>query len=135
MNFITAELKQDYDYLAPDGSEIRLLPSLPGGGLCHCTLPADRVSQAVYHKVVDETWFFLSGEGEVWRRNGDCEQVVSVGEGTCLTILAGTSFQFRNGSTKPLKFVITTVPCWPGSDEAVPVDGYWTAKETDAAPE
>ncbi|MEK6283898.1 MAG: hypothetical protein AABN95_26395 [Acidobacteriota bacterium] len=32
-------LPEQYDYLAPDGSEIRLLPDVSGGGLAHCRLP------------------------------------------------------------------------------------------------
>lgn len=30
--YITQQLSEKYDYLAPDGSEIRLLPSMKGGG-------------------------------------------------------------------------------------------------------
>jgi hypothetical protein len=37
----TAQLPTDYDYLAPDGSEIRLLPEVGGEGLAHCTLPVN----------------------------------------------------------------------------------------------
>lgn len=46
------QLPIEYDYLAPDGSEIRLLRSMKGGGLAHCTLPPGAVSQAVRHKTV-----------------------------------------------------------------------------------
>jgi hypothetical protein len=52
-----------YDYLAPDGSEIRLLPEVGGGGLCHCILPVGKVSKAVSHKTVDEICYFLSCQG------------------------------------------------------------------------
>jgi hypothetical protein len=41
MPFVTKQLPSKVDYLAPDGSEIRLLPSLADGGVCHCTLGAD----------------------------------------------------------------------------------------------
>jgi len=40
MNFDTTKLSIEPSYLAPDGSEIRLLPNVRGGGLSHCTLPA-----------------------------------------------------------------------------------------------
>jgi hypothetical protein len=46
----TGTLKPDADYLAPDGSEIRLLPAMKGGGLCHCTLPVGRTSSPVAHR-------------------------------------------------------------------------------------
>ena len=38
-------LKPDYDYLAPDGSEIRLLLEAKGGGLAHCILPVGKVAR------------------------------------------------------------------------------------------
>jgi phosphate/sulfate permease len=31
-------------------------------------------------------WFFLSGRGEMWRRQGDREAIVDVFPGVCLTI-------------------------------------------------
>jgi hypothetical protein len=52
MNFETTQLPIEPSYIAPDGSEIRLLPNVRGGGLSHCTLPAGAVSQAVKHKTV-----------------------------------------------------------------------------------
>jgi mannose-6-phosphate isomerase-like protein (cupin superfamily) len=115
--FHTKALLEKYNYLAPDGSEIRLLVELRGGGLCHCKLPEGKVSAAVYHKTVEELWYFLSGEGEVWRKHTDKEVSVSVP--------VGTAFQFRNTGRSPLCFVITTMPPWPGEDEAVPTDGKW----------
>ncbi len=44
--------KDTYDYLAPDGSEIRLLLDLEGGSLAHCTLPPGRISVAQRHRTV-----------------------------------------------------------------------------------
>lgn len=52
----TKVIASEYDYLAPDGSEIRLLADLEGGGLAHCTLPSGRVSVAQRHKTVEEIW-------------------------------------------------------------------------------
>jgi mannose-6-phosphate isomerase-like protein (cupin superfamily) len=124
--WVTIQLPEKYDYPAPDGSEIRLLPQSDGGGMAHCTLPARSVSRAVYHKNVDEIWYFISGSGEVWRKKGKQEEVVTVGAGTSLNILCGTSFQFRNTSTEPLCFVIATIPPWPGQDEAVLTSGRWS---------
>lgn len=118
-------LSKKYDYLAPDGSEIRLLLGLQGGGLCHCTLPEGKVSSAVYHKTVEEIWYFLSGEGEVWRRQGDKEKTVSVRTGKSVSIPVGTAFQFRNTGKGPLCFMIVTMPPWPGKDEAVATTGKW----------
>ncbi len=118
-----------YDYLAPDGSEIRLLAEVSGGGLSHCILPAGLTSHAVYHRTVDEVWFFVSGSGEVWRKEATHEQMVPVNVGTSINIVHGTHFQFRNTGTAPLCLLIMTIPRWPGRPEAVPVPGYWPPTE------
>jgi mannose-6-phosphate isomerase-like protein (cupin superfamily) len=123
--FETKTLPEKYDYLSPDGGDIRLLPELRGGGLCHCTLPEGKVSAPVYLKTVEELWYFVSGEGEVWRRQGEREETVSVRAGVSLSIPVGTAFQFRNTGKGPLCFIIATMPPWPGPDEAVPTDGKW----------
>ena len=52
--FATKSVPGAHDYLAPDKSEIRLLPEMSGGGLAHCTLPPGRVSHAVRHKTDTE---------------------------------------------------------------------------------
>lgn len=80
------------------------------------------------HKTVDEIWYFINGQGEVWRRLGKEEKVVSVYHGICLTIPVGTHFQFRNVGTRPLEIIIATMPPWPGPQEAVRVPDYWQAK-------
>ena len=113
------------DLLAPDGSEIRLLASVDGAGLCHCTLPVGAVSAAVAHRRVEELWYTLSGRGEVWRSGEDGEEQVEVSPGTSLNIPSGVSFQFRNTGAEPLCFVIATIPPWPGPDEALPRSGPW----------
>lgn len=125
--WVTAQLSKDYDYLAPDGSEIRLLPEVGGGGLSHCTLPVNSISATVYHKTVDEIWYFISGSGEVWRKRGRQEAVDTVNPGTCLNIPCGTSFQFRTTGSEPLRLVIATIPRWPGAQEAEPTAGYWSS--------
>lgn len=123
--FATKLLTNAYDYLAPDGSEIRLLLEVGGGGLAHCRLPEGGVSRAVRHKTVEEIWYFLSGRGEVWRKQSDLEETVEVMQGTSITIPTGASFQFRNTAREPLCFVIATIPRWPGAEEAEEVRGKW----------
>lgn len=119
---------QDYDTLAPDGSEIRLLLATSRGSMVHCTLNPGEVSVAVAHRTVEEVWFFLEGVGQVWRRQGERERVVDVAPGGSLSIPVGTHFQFRNTGDGPLRFIIVTMPPWPGKDEAYRVPGYWTAE-------
>jgi len=124
--FESKRIKQDYDVLAPDGSEIRLLHSLAGASVVHCSLPVGGVSIPVAHRRVEEVWYFLSGSGQVWRKQGEREQVLDVQPGDSLTIPLGTRFQFRNTGDAPLEFIIATTPPWPGEDEAVVLTaGRW----------
>ena len=110
---------------APDGSEIRLLLETGRASTVHCTLPPGGVSLAVRHKTVEELWYFIGGQGEVWRQLGGGEETVAVVPGTCVSIPLGVHFQFRNTGPEPLTFVITTMPPWPGMDEAPRVADHW----------
>ena len=125
MSFQTKRLGTRPNAIAPDGSEVRILCSVGRGSLAHFTLPPHAVSQAVAHRTVDEVWYFLSGRGQMWRRSPDLEEIVDVEPGVSITIPLGTSFQFRSLSHEPLSAVGTTMPPWPGEDEAFAVDGVW----------
>ena len=59
-------LGTDPAYIAPDGSEIRLLAALSSCSMAHFRLPAGEVSAAVVHQTVDELWYVVAGEGEMW---------------------------------------------------------------------
>jgi mannose-6-phosphate isomerase-like protein (cupin superfamily) len=83
------------------------------------------MSVAVCHKTVEEAWYFIEGQGEVWRKQGKREEVVEVKNGVCISIPTGTHFQFRNTGNEPLKFLITTMPAWPGENEAFRVKNHW----------
>jgi mannose-6-phosphate isomerase-like protein (cupin superfamily) len=119
-------LSESYDYIAPDGSEIRLLSQMRGGGICHCTLPPGAVSAPVYHKAVEEIWYFISGDGELWRKPGAQKEPIPVRAGVSVPIPPRTTFQFRNTGNVPLCFIVITMPPWPGPDEAGPAEGLWT---------
>ena len=80
-DFDDVELRENYDTLAPDGSEIRLLAQTSRGSMVHCTLHPGQVSVAVAHRTVDEIWYFLEGSGQVWRRRGNREQCGGRGAG------------------------------------------------------
>lgn len=123
--FETRRLPSEVTVVAPDGSDVRVLLGLSGGGMAHFELAPNQVSRAVAHRTVEEIWFFLSGRGEMWRRQGDREAIVDVFPGVCLTIPLGTHFQFRTLSDEPLAAVAVTMPPWPGDDEAVIVAGMW----------
>lgn len=125
MEFSTKRLPVARDHVAPDGSNVRILLGLKGGGMAHFELPAGQTSTAIAHRTVEEIWFFLSGHGEMWRKQNDREEVVSVEPGVCLTIPNGTKFQFRSFGDEPLVAIGVTMPPWPGEGEAYVVEGKW----------
>ena len=123
VSWIPKSVGSEFDLLAPDGSEIRVLAQVRGGSMVHCTLPPGGVTRAVRHRTVEEVWYFLSGAGQVWRKLGDRDEVIEVGPGVALTIPLGAHFQFRTFGDEPLRLVITTMPPWPGANESVAVAG------------
>jgi mannose-6-phosphate isomerase-like protein (cupin superfamily) len=129
--FATKQLGEEFDVLAPDTSEIRLLVSTTRGSLAHGTLPPGQVSLAIAHRTVEEVWYVTAGRGQVWRKQGDHETIVDVEAGTALTIPTGAHFQFRSIGPEPLRFVMCTMPPWPGEQEAMRVPDYWPVMETD----
>lgn len=126
MTFETRQLSDKPDYLAPDGSEIRKFPDVRGRGLCHCTLPPKATSQAISHKTMDEIWYVIESQGEVWRKSGKHEETAREYPGLCLTIPVGIHFQFLN--TVPLKVISAAMPPWPDPQEAVKVADHWQSK-------
>lgn len=126
--FATKTLPTLPDVTAPDGSDVRILLTLQGGSLAHFELAAGRVSRAIRHKTVEEIWYILGGEGQLWRELNGEASVVQLQREVCFTIPVGTKFQFRALGEVPLKAVAITMPPWPGEAEASFVDGIWPAK-------
>lgn len=124
-SFSTMTLPIDPTVSAPDGSDVRVLLALDGGGMAHFSLRPGQIARAVTHRTVEEIWYVLSGAGEMWRKQGALEEVVALTVGVCLTIPQGTHFQFRAATQTPLAVVAITMPPWPGEDEAVFVPGPW----------
>jgi mannose-6-phosphate isomerase-like protein (cupin superfamily) len=124
-HFDTMQQPDAPDMVARDGSDVRVLLRLGRGSMAHFELAAGRVSQAIAHHAVDELWYIFGGHGEMWRRQGDREETVRLRPGTCLSIPAGTHFQFRADGDGPLAALGVTMPPWPGDDEAYDVPGPW----------
>jgi mannose-6-phosphate isomerase-like protein (cupin superfamily) len=124
-DFTTKRLPVDRDAVAPDRSDVRILLQLKGGGMAHFELGPGRTSKAVAHRTVEEIWFFISGRGEMWRKQDAREEVVPVDPNVCLTIPVGTHFQFRSFGFEPLAAIGITMPPWPGNGEAYEVAGEW----------
>jgi mannose-6-phosphate isomerase-like protein (cupin superfamily) len=125
--FSSKRLPVDWDELAPDGSEVRILLGLERGNMAHFELAPGETSTAVAHRTVEEIWYVLGGEGEMWRKQRDREEVVPLQVGVCLTIPQGTHFQFRSFGPEPLAAVAVAMPPWPGKEEAYKVPGNWEA--------
>jgi mannose-6-phosphate isomerase-like protein (cupin superfamily) len=125
--FDTMQLPVGPDAVAPDGSDVRVLLQLGRGSMAHFELGAGRVSRAVAHHFVEEIWYILHGQGQMWRRQALRQETVALRPGTCVSIPAGTHFQFRADRSGPLAALGVTMPPWPGADEAYEVPGAWPA--------
>lgn len=126
MPFPTQPLPALPTVTAPDGSDVRVLASGRRGSMAHFTLAPGAVARAVVHRSVKEIWYFLAGQGRMWRAREDEERFTSLHGGVSLTIPVSTRFQYRNDGQVPLVAVAVTMPPWPGPDEAEPVEGPWT---------
>jgi len=114
------------DAVAPDGSLVRLLAHVAGGGLAHFELGPGQVSIAQKHRTVSEIWYVIAGLGTMWRRSAEgVETEIDLRPSTALTIPVGTAFQFRSTSRVPLEAIGATMPPWPGEAEAQRVEGPW----------
>ncbi len=89
------------------------------------SLEPGAISKAVAHKTVEEIWYVVTGQGQLWRRRGEREEVTGLAPGLSLTIPVGTAFQFRNDGDGPLQIIAVTMPPWPGGGEAEAVAGIW----------
>lgn len=112
-NFDTKLLPIEPDAIAPDGSDVSTLLELKGGSMAHFQLGQNQISKAVTHRTVEEIWFFLSGQGQMWRKQNGRSQIVDVHPGVCITIPLGTHFQFRSFGDEPLSAIAITMPPWP----------------------
>jgi len=111
---------------SPLGSHIRFIMDGTHGNMLYSTVPVGMVGRGARFRTIDEYWFILSGEGEIWRRGPDGqESVTRLVAGVCIDIPLGTAFQYRCTGDADLVFTCTAMPPWPGDDEAVIVDGPW----------
>ena len=125
MPFATRRISAAPDAIAPDGAEVRVLCATPSGSMAVFTLAPGAVAKAVVHRTVEEIWYFIRGQGRMWRRSGEREEITDIGAGISLSIRAGTHFQFRSDGAEPLEAVAVTMPPWPGEGEATIVAGKW----------
>lgn len=113
------------DGKSPAGADVRLLMDSDTGNMIHSTVPQGQTNRAVVHATINEFWFILEGHGEIWRKDHQQERVTTLVPGVSIDIPVGTSFQYRNVGTGPLKFICVTMPPWPGAQESTYVEGIW----------
>lgn len=123
--FDTKRLPAERDHVAPDGSDVKVLLGLESCVMAHYALAPGEVSIAVTNQTIEEIWFVLSGQGQMWRKHGERDEVTPMESGVCLSIPLGTHFQFRSFGNEPLTAIGITVPPWPGAGEAQIVRGKW----------
>jgi mannose-6-phosphate isomerase-like protein (cupin superfamily) len=125
-SFATTRRPDRATAIAPDGSAVRVLLGLSGGGMAEFELGPGQVATAVTHRTVEEIWYVLQGRGEIWLRQETREDVIPLEPGVCLTIPLGVHFQFRALGDGALRVLGVTMPPWPGENEAIVVAGPWT---------
>jgi mannose-6-phosphate isomerase-like protein (cupin superfamily) len=116
---------EEPDARSPAGAEIRYLMDGTTGNMIHSTVPPRQVNRATVHATVSEFWYVLSGQGEIWRSDGEESRTVDLKPGTSIDIPVGTSFQYRNTGDGILEFICIAMPPWPGDEEATTVAGPW----------
>jgi len=110
---------------APDGSTVRPLLSLRSGSMAQFELEPGGISLAVRHRSVGEIWLVVSGRGRMWRQQCEQHGIVDLIPGVCISIPAGTAFQFRCEGSEALRVAAVSMPPWPGDEEAELVPGIW----------
>jgi len=108
---------------APDGSTVRVLLAATRGSMARFELEPGRTSAAVRHRTIEELWYVIGGDGEMWRSRDGVDGITALTPGTGLVLPPGTAFQFRARGTAPLIVLGVTMPPWPGDAEAELVEG------------
>lgn len=113
------------DDTAPHGFKKRTLLQLNGGVMSHFELSPGQTSRAISHRIVNEIWYFLQGEGEMWRKLDDQEEIIQVAAHVCVSIPVGMHFQFRAIGKESLVAVGVSMPPWSAGGEVYYVSGAW----------
>jgi mannose-6-phosphate isomerase-like protein (cupin superfamily) len=101
-----------------------MLPNLPTGEITHATVPPTHTSKPAYLNGLTEFFFGLSGRGEVWRSNGEAEEVVDLFPNRCLMIPEGVRFQYQTRESS-LVFLVIVAPRWSEDQWHEAPQGLW----------
>ncbi|MDX6518325.1 MAG: hypothetical protein QOF50_1171 [Gaiellaceae bacterium] len=104
-------------FVTADGSTIRELFGLPTGGVEHqslaeATLAPGQVTQRHYHRVSEEIYFVLDGEGEM-DVDGEKRRVSA---GDAVAIPAGAWHELRAEGDRPLRILCSCAPPYRRED-------------------
>jgi mannose-6-phosphate isomerase-like protein (cupin superfamily) len=103
-----------------DGSTIREVAgraSLPAENqsLAEATVPVGAETQAHYHRVSEELYFFTAGHGRI--RVGDEERAVTAGD--CVVLAPGTEHKLWNTGDEPLTLLCCCAPAYSDDDTVI----------------
>lgn len=131
----THVLSAEPDAVSPGGgAEIRHILSSPQGDLTHAVCPAGHVAPTHHLPELDEAYYVLAGEGEIWRATDEREAVTALRPGRWVQLPAGLRFQYRANRGSSLVFLVVVLPSWaPELFHTVP-DGLWRPGADDHAP-
>ena len=111
MTEITKHLPMCRNAIAPDGSDVRILLSLPGGGMAHLGSRRNVYRRRASHCRGDLVFYRRQGRDVASPMARDITVDVYP---VAVAITIGTRFQFRSFGYEPLSAVGVTMPPWPG---------------------
>lgn len=113
-------------------TEIKVMGNHNGKEATYAINSAGAQSIPVRRDVLDKEYFVISGNGAIWIKTNNKEQVIPVQEGAHVVIPKGASTQFKNmGNDKLIFLVITSPPYEELVAKNVKIEtklesGYWT---------
>lgn len=114
---IVRPLSEQPPFTTADGSTIRSLLDLGNApvakqSLAEATLPASGATQRHYHRLSEEFYFILEGQG-LMEIDGETRPV---GPGDAILIPPGAWHQIRSGEAAPLRFLCCCAPPYSHDD-------------------
>jgi mannose-6-phosphate isomerase-like protein (cupin superfamily) len=113
------------------GAEIRHILRSPRGDLTHAVCHAGEVAPTHELPELDESYFVLAGEGEIWRRNEEREATTQLRPGRFVWMPAGCQFQYRANRGTSLVFLVVVLPSWRPELFHIVDAGPWTSLDRD----
>ena len=130
----THVLAADPDAVSPGGgAQIRYILKSQQGDLTHAVCPAGTVAPTHHLPELDEAYFVLAGQGEIWRRAEGREAITALRPGRWVQMPAGTLFQYRAGREASLVFLVAVLPSWEPELFHTVDDGVWVPGSNDEA--